>query len=313
MDGTVPVPGRAWYWIAGLLALAGPVAAVALAIGLVGALGGDTRFLGPGSVQLELKRPGKHIVWFDYATSYEGRIYSGSQTLPEGARVRVTDLATGRTLALGAAGAMTSREGATARVAIASFEAEAPGNFQVTVEGRFEPRVFSAGPDMLPRMLWTIFGGVMLVLGSLGAAAALAVWAYLGRNPPVSNRPVVMAQAAAAGEAQAPAARDPEYATRQLVALVYALQAVAFFAGITLIAGVIVNYVKRDEVAGSWFESHFTWQIRTFWWCLAWSVLGAALAVVLVGIPILVANAIWLLYRIIKGWIRLSEGKPMYA
>lgn len=103
------------------------------------------------------------------------------------------------------------------------------------------------------------------------------------------------------------------HAARQLTTLVYALQAASFFVGITLIAAVVINYIKRDEMAGTWLESHFRWQIRTFWFCLLWSVVGLALLVVVVGFFVLGATAIWLVYRIAKGWIRLSEGKSMYA
>jgi uncharacterized membrane protein len=104
-----------------------------------------------------------------------------------------------------------------------------------------------------------------------------------------------------------------EHSARQLATLVYALQASSFLVGVTLIAAVVVNYIKRDEMAGTWIESHFRWQIRTFWFCLLWSAIGVALLVVVVGFFILGATGIWLVYRIAKGWISLSEGKPMYA
>ena len=100
---------------------------------------------------------------------------------------------------------------------------------------------------------------------------------------------------------------------KQLTVIVYVLQAVSFFVGLTLIAGVVVNYVKREDVAGTLYESHFRWQIRTFWFSLLWGAIGLLLAIVVIGFAILAADAIWLIYRIVKGWIRLSEGKPMYA
>ncbi len=112
---------------------------------------------------------------------------------------------------------------------------------------------------------------------------------------------------------QSPSAKGPEteHSMKQLTQVVYALQAASFLIGISLIAAVIVNYVKREDVAGTIYESHFTWQIRTFWWSLLWAVIGVLLMIVVVGFAILVADAIWFLYRVIKGWLRLSEGKPM--
>ena len=96
-----------------------------------------------------------------------------------------------------------------------------------------------------------------------------------------------------------------------LTRIVYILFAVGLFLPLTFIAGVIVNYIKIDDVRGTWLESHFRWQIRTFWWGLLWMVLGVVLSLVVVGYFILLAAAIWVLYRIIKGWLRLEEGKEM--
>ena len=103
-----------------------------------------------------------------------------------------------------------------------------------------------------------------------------------------------------------------EESLKRLTAIVYGLQILGFFVGVTFIAGVIINYVKRDDVRGTWLESHFRWQIRTFWYGLLWSCIGILLFVVVIGIFILMANAVWVLYRAIKGWIELSEGKPLY-
>jgi uncharacterized membrane protein len=86
----------------------------------------------------------------------------------------------------------------------------------------------------------------------------------------------------------------------------------AFLTGWPSIIAVILNYVKRGDVRGTWLESHFRWQIRTFWFGLLWGVLGAILLLVLVGYFVLLADAIWIIYRIVKGWLNLSENKPLY-
>ena len=99
---------------------------------------------------------------------------------------------------------------------------------------------------------------------------------------------------------------------KTITTIVYALQALSYFTGITFIAAVILNYVKKEDVQGTWLASHFRWQIRTFWYGLLWGVLGVISFVFVVGYFILIANAIWIVYRIIKGWLRLSEGKEMY-
>ncbi len=98
---------------------------------------------------------------------------------------------------------------------------------------------------------------------------------------------------------------------KDLTQVVYILYALSYFTGITAIVGIIINYVKLDDAAGTWLESHFRWQIRTFWFGMLWAVLGAITIVFVVGFAILFANFCWVVYRIVKGWLNLSENKPM--
>jgi len=78
------------------------------------------------------------------------------------------------------------------------------------------------------------------------------------------------------------------------------------------IAAVIISYVKRDDVRGTFLESHFRWQIRTFWFGLLWFVIGVSTWLILIGYVITAINYIWIMYRIIKGWLDLVDRKPMY-
>jgi len=93
----------------------------------------------------------------------------------------------------------------------------------------------------------------------------------------------------------------------------------SFLLGWPSIIAVIINYVKRDEVRGTWLESHFRWQIRTFWFALLWVLIVAAvslpLTLVLVGFvlwPIgMAVLGLWAVYRIVRGWIRLNAHQAM--
>jgi uncharacterized membrane protein len=89
----------------------------------------------------------------------------------------------------------------------------------------------------------------------------------------------------------------------------------AFLTGWPSIIAVIINYVKRSEVRGTWLDSHFSWQIRTFWFAALWVLVAVILFVTLVGIPfawaIWVITGIWVLYRIIRGWLALASDKAM--
>ena len=93
----------------------------------------------------------------------------------------------------------------------------------------------------------------------------------------------------------------------------------SFLTGWPSINAVILNYVKRGETRGTWLESHFRWQIRTFWYGLLWISLCVMFIIVTFGIGIIFAwlpifvVGIWFIYRIVRGWIALSAGRPMYA
>jgi uncharacterized membrane protein len=111
-----------------------------------------------------------------------------------------------------------------------------------------------------------------------------------------------------------PGPKTPEelQALRNITLVVYALQALSFFWGVPAIVGVIINYIKRDEARGTLYESHFDWQIRSFWWGLLWVVIGAVLAVVLIGLAVMFVAWIWMIYRVVKGWLKWTEGKPVF-
>ncbi len=93
----------------------------------------------------------------------------------------------------------------------------------------------------------------------------------------------------------------------------------SFLFGWPSIIAVIINYVKRGEARGTWLESHFDWQIRTFWFALAWAVVvglvSLPLTLIVVGIGTWVAGmfllGVWAIYRIARGWLRLNAHRAM--
>jgi uncharacterized membrane protein len=128
-------------------------------------------------------------------------------------------------------------------------------------------------------------------------------------------------------------AADPRPSLIRLAHVIYALHAVslvtgiittativgAFLTGWPSIIAVILNYVKRGEVRGTWLESHFRWQIRTFWFGLLWFSLCMLFIVATFGIGILIAwlplglLSVWFVYRIARGWLALNDRRPMYT
>ena len=91
----------------------------------------------------------------------------------------------------------------------------------------------------------------------------------------------------------------------------------AFLVGWPSIIAVILNYLKRSDVRGTWLESHFRWQIRTFWFALLWVVLAVMIGVTIIGLPLswlmIVVTGFWVLYRILRGWVALNDGRPIAA
>jgi uncharacterized membrane protein len=97
----------------------------------------------------------------------------------------------------------------------------------------------------------------------------------------------------------------------------YILQGLGFFIGITWIVAIVISYIARGDSRGTWVESHCRWQIRTFWYSLLWGLPIVILAVTIYGlvlaIPFGVVLFVWLVYRVAKGLIRLSQDRLMYV
>ena len=106
---------------------------------------------------------------------------------------------------------------------------------------------------------------------------------------------------------------ESEQSAKTLTTVIYTLYAASFLIGITALVAIIMNYVKKDDVAGTFIESHFRWQMRMFWFGLLWGVLGAITTFILIGWFVLASNGVWIIYRIVKGWLYLNDNKPMYA
>jgi len=94
-----------------------------------------------------------------------------------------------------------------------------------------------------------------------------------------------------------------------------ALVVTTFLLGWPSIIGVILNYVKRPQAAGTMLESHFRWQIRTFWFAVPWALAGVVFWFTLVLIPLAIVvwivTGLWVAYRVARGWLALARDKPM--
>lgn len=123
--------------------------------------------------------------------------------------------------------------------------------------------------------------------------------------------------------------KDPN---RTLTFILYILYIVAIFTGgLLAVIALVINYIKRSSVRGTIFESHFTWQIRTFWWYLIWNIIafvpffflfftgenpdlfaGVAFGATTFCLIVISLAWIWIVYRAIRGIMRLNDNLPMY-
>ncbi len=113
---------------------------------------------------------------------------------------------------------------------------------------------------------------------------------------------------------QTPDQAVPPEGAVQVTHITYALFALGLLsAGLIAVAGLVVAYIKRDDASGTYLRPHYDWLIRTFWWSILWAGLTWLFVIATIGIGIVVAWIpwgivwIWCAYRIIKGWLRLTE------
>ncbi len=120
---------------------------------------------------------------------------------------------------------------------------------------------------------------------------------------------------------------------KTLTLVLYILYIIAIFsAGILAVVALIINYVKRRDVQGTIYASHFSWQIRTFWWYLIWNIIafvpfiflfftgnnenvfaGVAVSGLIFCLTVMGLSWIWIVYRAIRGIIVLNENRAMYT
>lgn len=103
-----------------------------------------------------------------------------------------------------------------------------------------------------------------------------------------------------------------EESARTISIIVYLLYLAALANGLTAIVGVILAYIKRDDVRGTVYESHFANAIEIFWVYIVGMLIAVPLCFIIIGIPLVVVLYIWVLFRTIKGLVRASDGQPYY-
>lgn len=110
-----------------------------------------------------------------------------------------------------------------------------------------------------------------------------------------------------------PGSREDNLRKVALVDYLLHIVGLVFSAGLLSVVAVIINYVKREDANGTIYRSHMDWMISSFWWTLLWVVLAFIPALLSVGLLsfLLLIPAIWFLYRMIKGLLRLIDGRAV--
>ncbi len=102
------------------------------------------------------------------------------------------------------------------------------------------------------------------------------------------------------------------HSLKRLTTAVYLCQVLSFaFAGIPLLVGVAINFMKQEEAKGTWLESHFNWQIKTAWITLAGLAAAGLTFEFGIGLFIMIATVVLLVYRVVIGWNALASDRPV--
>ncbi len=104
-----------------------------------------------------------------------------------------------------------------------------------------------------------------------------------------------------------------EQANKKLTFIIYICYIISWFTVVTAIIAITINYIKRDQMQGTFLASHFSWQINTFWFGILCGIIGILTLRFIIGWLILLVSSIWITYRIVKGMLNLNDNKPMYT
>jgi uncharacterized membrane protein len=133
-------------------------------------------------------------------------------------------------------------------------------------------------------------------------------------------------EAVPTGSSTADLSRQPPVTATLVVYLLFGFAAIAGIVGHGMLVGaplltlvgviaVIVAYITRSDAQRTWAQSHLTWLIGTFWWSLLWNCIGWVLAVTLIGLPVAlaiwIATTIWVIYRVIRGFLYFHRSEPI--
>jgi hypothetical protein len=178
-------PGRRWYLVAALIAIAGWTA---MAVFLVSRIGDSTgrmiRLLAPGQTEIVLKEPGTYTIFHEYQSTFEGRVYDVA--VVSGLTVSVRTRPGGEEVPLSTATGTRYRVGSYAGRSLFNFEVRAPGSYQIAATydgGRKEPQtVLAVDRGFFGDFVLTILGALAMAFAGMGAAVAICVLVFLNRR-----------------------------------------------------------------------------------------------------------------------------------
>lgn len=105
----------------------------------------------------------------------------------------------------------------------------------------------------------------------------------------------------------------PQVNTDPMMAhVIYGLYVLGMATGVAAFIGMVLAYIQRANVRSTWLETHYTWQIVTFWWTLLWAIVGGVLTFIGIGFVIWFVAFLWFVYRLVKGWSALGQHRPVY-
>lgn len=175
------LPGRRGYFVAAFLIALAILGVPGLVTWFVISQPKPTSFLTPGPLEFVAKESGKHTLWHEYDTIFNGVMYS-SNTLPSGLQFRCVDAQSGVALPFNSDRGASMSTSNVRRESVAAVQIPAPGRYLISVEGATQPILFSFGPAILGKVLGSIFGAIPVAFALFAGGVVLAARVFVRRS-----------------------------------------------------------------------------------------------------------------------------------
>ncbi len=303
-------PGRSWYVVAVITFLVGAIGGIAILFtSIFTSLSSGTQFIVPGEIAITAEKPGKYTLWNEVKTIYKGRMYTGSEELPDVLEIRITNTMTGDTIPMTSSASGTETVGSTVRRAIGSIHFDRPGRYRIAVSGDFRNRIFMIRRSPCADLLVSFAAFLLLSLIGWIGAPLLAIVVLVKR---INAKKKIEKPLSTAGSEPAQATTDmPEtYSNEEKTWATFChLGAFSgyFFPFAHIIVPLVLWLIKKDEMplVDDQGKESLNFQISL----TLYYILSTILIIALIGVVLLIGLSIFNLIVVIIASVKANKGE----